>query len=223
MSDVREIAQEIVAREGGFVNDPADPGGATNHGVTIATLRALARDGNGDGLVNVADVQALTADDAVDIFLRQYFDRPGLARLPEALQPSVFDMYVNAGAMAVKLLQRVLKFCGYGVVDDGVLGPVTSAAATTEAAKGAQALVNRYGIARRDFYYGLADARPSSRKYATTKAGGKGGWITRAESFISPDLRLTDAQHHARIAAWNRSASGQPCSLKPDAAVSHSA
>ncbi|MBC7739137.1 MAG: peptidoglycan-binding protein, partial [Candidatus Saccharibacteria bacterium] len=47
MKTVTEIAQEIVAREGGYVNDPADPGGATNHGVTIGTMRALRRDING--------------------------------------------------------------------------------------------------------------------------------------------------------------------------------
>ena len=202
MPDVRQIAAEIVAREGGFVNDPADPGGATNHGVTIGTLRALGRDVNRDGQVDVADVRALSSAQAVEIFLSQYFDRPGLSRLPNALQPIVFDMYVNAGAMAVKLLQRMLKTCGYAVRDDGVIGPATMAAATTEAAKGAQALIDRYGVARRDFYYALADARPASRKFACTRAGGKGGWITRAESFISPELRLTDAQHQARVAAW---------------------
>lgn len=202
MPDVRQIAEEIVAREGGYMNDPSDPGGATNHGVTIGTLRALGRDVTHDGHFDVADVQALTRDEAVDIFLSQYFDRPGLARLPEALQASVFDMYVNAGVMAVKLLQRVLKTAGYPLGDDGVAGPVTLAAAMTEAAKGAQVLVDRYGVARRDFYYSLADARPASRKYACRRDGGKGGWITRAETFISPALRLTDAQHQARVAAW---------------------
>ncbi len=202
MPDVRQIAEEIVAREGGFVNDPADPGGATNHGVTLGTLKALSRDVTADGQIDVADVRALTGEDAVEIFLSRYFDRPGLRHLPQALQPPVFDMYVNAGVMAVKLLQRVLKASGYPLRDDGVLGPVTLTAACTEAAIGAQALVNRYGIARRDFYYGLADARPASRKYACKRDGGKGGWITRAEAFISPDLRLTQTQHQARIAAW---------------------
>ena len=202
MPNVRQIAEDIVAREGGFVNDPADPGGATNHGVTIGTLRALGRDVTQDGHVDGADIRALTSREAVDIFLTQYFDRPGLGRLPDALQPAVFDMYVNAGVMAVKLLQRVLKGAGYSVRDDGLIGPATTAAAMTEAAKGAQALVDRYGVARRDFYYGLADARPASRKYARSRNGGKGGWITRAETFISPALRLTDAQHQARTAAW---------------------
>ncbi|MGV8986719.1 MAG: holin-associated N-acetylmuramidase [Cypionkella sp.] len=203
MPNVRQIAEEIVAREGGFVNDPSDPGGATNHGVTIGTLRALGRDVTRDGHVDDADVRALSSREAVDIFLTQYFDRPGLGRLPDALQATVFDMYVNAGAMAVKLLQRVLKSIGYPLRDDGVVGPATLSATRTEASRGAQALVDRYGIARRDFYYSLADARPASRKYACRKDGGKGGWITRAETFISPALRLTDAQHQARVAAWN--------------------
>lgn len=202
MSHVRQIAEEIVAREGGYVDDPSDPGGATNHGVTIGTLQALGRDVTHDGRVDVADVRALSSDAAVDIFLAQYFERPGLGRLPDCLQPSVFDMYVNAGMMAVKLLQRVLMAAGYPLGDDGVIGPVTLAAAMTEAAKGALSLVDRYGAARRDFYYSLADARPASRKYACRRDGGKGGWILRAEAFISPALRLTDAQHQARVAAW---------------------
>jgi lysozyme family protein len=42
MNDVNQIAEEIVAREGGYVNDPDDPGGATNFGVTIHTMRRLA-------------------------------------------------------------------------------------------------------------------------------------------------------------------------------------
>ena len=42
MPNVRQIAQDIVAREGGYVNDPADPGGPTKYGVTLGTLRALA-------------------------------------------------------------------------------------------------------------------------------------------------------------------------------------
>jgi lysozyme family protein len=47
MHSVESIAAEIVRREGGFVNDPADPGGATNHGVTIHTMRRLGLDLNG--------------------------------------------------------------------------------------------------------------------------------------------------------------------------------
>ncbi len=199
MPDVRQIAQDIVTREGGYVNDPADPGGPTKHGVTLGTLRALARDVNADGVVDGADLRALNTAQAVEIFLTRYFDRPGLCLLPAALQASVFDMYVNAGSMAIKLLQRVLTAQGHKLRCDGVLGPATLAAVH---ACGAPALVDLYGVARRDFYYQLADARPASRKYALRRDGGKGGWILRAEEFISPALRLTQTQHQARVAAW---------------------
>ena len=63
-------------------------------------------------------------------------------------------------------------------------------------------LADAYGIARRNFYYALADARPASRKYARTRAGGKGGWIKRAEEFISPRFHLSEAGHRARVAKW---------------------
>ena len=49
MPDVKKIAEEIVAREGGYVNDPDDPGGATNFGVTIGTMKHLGLDLDGDG------------------------------------------------------------------------------------------------------------------------------------------------------------------------------
>lgn len=75
MQTVRQIAEEIVAREGGFVNDPDDPGGATNFGVTIHTMRRLGLDLTGDGQVDVSDVRHLTRRQAVDIFIRHYFER----------------------------------------------------------------------------------------------------------------------------------------------------
>jgi len=109
MLSVRSIAEDIVAREGGYVNDPDDPGGATNHGVTIGTMRALGLDLDSDGDVDTADVRRLTRAQAVDIFVAQYFRRPRIGMLPEPLQPSVFDMQVNAGANAVKILQRLLR------------------------------------------------------------------------------------------------------------------
>ena len=60
MQTVRQIAEDIVRREGGFVNDPDDPGGATNHGVTIHTLRRLGLDVTGDGTVDIDDVRRLS-------------------------------------------------------------------------------------------------------------------------------------------------------------------
>lgn len=202
MKSVQELAAEIVAREGGFVDDPDDPGGATNHGVTLATLRRLGLDLTGDGKSDLQDLRRLTAAQARDIFIRHYFHRPGLAALPEVLQPPVFDMYVNAGAQAVKVLQRLLSEMGFPCEADGQIGPQTIRAAQLAAEAAPDHLADAYGIARRNYYYALADARPASRKFARRRDGGKGGWILRAEEFISPKYRLTDAQHRARVAAW---------------------
>lgn len=203
MRDIHDIASEIVGREGGFVNDPDDPGGATNHGVTIHTLRRLGLDVTGDSAVDVADVRALSRAHAVEIFITHYFHRPGIGRLPGALQDTVFDMYVNAGANAVRILQRLLREMGHTVAVDGVIGPQTAEAARAayEAAPGH--VRDAYGIARRSYYLRLADRRPASRKYARTRAGGKGGWIRRAEAFIAPRYHLSAAEFYERVKAWD--------------------
>ena len=202
MQSVTDIAKEIVAREGGYVNDPDDPGGATKHGVTLRTLTGLGIDLTGDGRVDDADLRRLTPEKAADIYVEHYFRRTGIGRLPEALQASVFDMYVNAGTNAVRVLQRLLNLMGQPVAVDGMIGPRTVAAAEAAAGVDAALLADAYGIARRNYYYALADARPASRKYARRRDGGKGGWITRAEAFISPRFHLTEAEHRMRTATW---------------------
>ncbi|RMD91965.1 MAG: peptidoglycan-binding protein [Alphaproteobacteria bacterium] len=203
MQSVERIAEEIIAREGGFVNDPDDPGGATKFGVTIGTLRRLGRDVDGDGSVGEADVRALSREEAREIFLAEFFRGPGIDRLPEPLQPSVFDMYVNAGANAIVILQRLLNDMGQRVAVDGIIGPETIAACRIALAAAPSHFVDAYGIARRNWYYALADKRPSSRKYARSRSGGKGGWIRRAEEFISPRYHLTEEEHRRRTAAWD--------------------
>ncbi|MBB5222168.1 lysozyme family protein [Amaricoccus macauensis] len=202
MHSVESIAAEIVRREGGFVNDPDDPGGATKHGVTLGTLRRLGIDLDRDGDVDVDDVKALTPARAAQIYVRHYFREPGIDRLPEPLQPSVFDMQVNAGQNAVKILQRLMAAFGLPLADDGVVGPVTARTVARGMAKAPHHLVDAYGIARRNYYYRLADGRPASRKFARRNDGGKGGWIVRAEEFMAEKYHLTAAEHAARVAAW---------------------
>lgn len=202
MKTVRDLAAEIVSREGGFVDDPDDPGGMTKYGVTLQTLRRLGLDLTGDGVADAEDLHRLSRAQAVDIYIDHYFRRPGLAALPEVLQPSVFDMQVNAGANAVKILQRLCTQMGFPCIDDGVIGPATIRAAQLAFDAAPALLADAYGIERRNYYYALAGARPASRKYACRRDGGKGGWITRAEEFIAPRYHLTEAQHNARVAAW---------------------
>ena len=202
MISVAKLAEEIVAREGGYVNDPADPGGATNFGVTIHTARRLGLDLDGDGDVDSKDIRKITPKLACDIFLRDYYRRPRIHMLPEAVQASVFDMYVNAGGNAVKILQRLLRDMGHDISVDGAIGPLTAKAAYNAFDEAPEHFADAYGIARRNYYYALADRRAASRKFARTRTGGKGGWIKRAEEFISKRYHLSDADHAARVAPW---------------------
>ena len=203
MVSVDDIAREIVRREGGFVNDPDDPGGPTNLGVTLATLRRLGIDVDRDGDVDLNDLKRLTEAQAVMIFKDHYYTEPGIAWLPEPVQASVFDMYVNAGANAVKILQRLLDLFGRPVDVDGKIGNRTARAAAQVYLIAPNHLADAYGIARRNYYYKIGDRRPASRKYARRRDGGKGGWITRAEQFMAPRYHFSREDHRRRTAAWD--------------------
>jgi lysozyme family protein len=110
----------VLDLEGGFVDHPRDPGGATNLGVTRATLaKARGRP------VTVSDVRALTRAEAGTIYRRSYWDAVRGDDLPAGLDLAVFDYAVNSGpSRAVRSLQAVL-----GTVQDGRIGPKTIAAA----------------------------------------------------------------------------------------------
>ncbi|SEK17802.1 holin-associated N-acetylmuramidase [Pacificibacter marinus] len=202
MKTVQKIASDIIAREGGYVDDPDDLGGATKYGVTIGTLRRLGIDNDGDGRVTSSDVRLITRAQATDIYVEHYFNGPRIDELPPVLQASVFDMYVNAGSNAVRILQRLLVDMGQRISVDGVIGPKTIEACFLAQSLAPHHLADAFGIARRNYYYALADRRPKSRKYAKRRDGGKGGWITRAEDFISPRYHLTQAEHATRVASW---------------------
>jgi hypothetical protein len=107
----------VLKHEGGYVNHPADPGGATNLGITAATL-ARAR----GHPVSAADVAALTRAEAAAIYRRFFWNSARGDDLPAGLDHAVFDLAVNSGpGRAARLLQRVL-----AVAEDGVIGPASS-------------------------------------------------------------------------------------------------
>lgn len=112
--------EAVLAEEGGFVDHPSDPGGATNRGVTIANFRRYVK---ADG--TVADLKRLTAEQAGIVFKKQYWDKVKGDYLPSGIDHAVFDFAVNSGvSRSSKYLQRVL-----GVAQDGIIGPKTLEAA----------------------------------------------------------------------------------------------
>ncbi len=203
MISIDEITNEIIRREGGYVNDADDPGGATKYGVTLQTMRRLGLDLNQDGQVDTADVKMITITQVSEIYKNKYYFDPKIDKLPTALQASVYDMNVNSGSNSIKILQRLLNSFGEVVTIDGALGPHSLSASWRVWQKAPNHINDAYGIARRAYYYRLADLRTASRKYARKHDGGKGGWITRAEEFISKRFHFSSAQHLERTSLWD--------------------
>ena len=127
------MIDHILEFEGKFVDDPDDPGGATNWGISVRFLRTTTEwrkyDVDGDGDLDAIDMRALTREQAVDIYRQIYTSMPWLSRLGMAAFPA-FDHAINAGQRAaVKCVQRAIRAqCGVPLVDDGVIGPKTRSA-----------------------------------------------------------------------------------------------
>jgi len=109
----------ILGHEGGFVNDPQDPGGATNWGITIGTLSSWR-----GRPATVQDVRELTVAEAQAIYRRGYWDACRCGEMPWPVALPVFDAAVNQGPQRARVvLQMALR-----VRADGVIGPATMAA-----------------------------------------------------------------------------------------------
>lgn len=137
--------------EGGFVDNPHDPGGATNKGVTLHRLREWRHDDS----LGVQDIRTLTAIEATQIYVAGYWHPVQGDRLPAGLDLTAFDMGVNAGpGRSAKILQGVI-----GVPQDGDIGPFTLA--TTQQVihrRGTSPVIDDIAEAQIAYYRGLPDA-----------------------------------------------------------------
>lgn len=147
----------ILKHEGGFVNHPSDPGGATNKGVTIGTFRSYYPG------ASVSDLRRISTDQIEHIYRTGYWNKVKADDLPIGVDYVVFDFAVNAGPRrAIKELQQVV-----GVDDDGAIGPITMAAVMKMEPA---IIVDEFSEERLSFYRGLR----------TWKTFGK-GWARRTE------------------------------------------
>ncbi len=130
---------ETLRHEGGYVDHPLDPGGATNLGITQSTLSAIR-----GRPVSKAEIMALRRDAAAEIYRARYWKAVHADELPAGVDLAVFDLAVNSGTgRAIRTLQNVL-----GVPVDGVVGTETLAAAR---GRDASALVAQISAARLAF------------------------------------------------------------------------
>lgn len=106
---------ELLTHEGGYVDHPSDPGGATNHGVTERVARKFGYTGN---------MRGYPKEEAAKVYRSEYWEAVRADELPAPLRYPIFDAAVNSGSrQAILWLQQ-----GLDVKTDGVIGAQTLAA-----------------------------------------------------------------------------------------------
>jgi lysozyme family protein len=164
MADLKISISKTLVHEGGYVDNPNDPGGATKYGVTQRDI---------DGVRSAfpdfpADVKDLTMDQATRYYLHTYV-KPHVSEIQDqALTDKLFDMGVLFGiGTAVNILERVLN-----LPVDGIFG-TNDLVATNEAEP--SSLLSAFKTGLVSHAIGVANARPSERIFLH-------GWIVRVNS-----------------------------------------
>lgn len=175
MADYRDLLPIIKKWEGGYINDPADSGGATNKGVTLATFRQFyGKDKTAEDLKKLTDAQWLY------IFLNGYWDKMKASQIKnQAIANIVVDWaWASGPGTATKCVQDIL-----GVDVDGIVGPKTLQAINTAPQN---SLFDKIKSARIKFVERLAELRPKDKKFLT-------GWKNRINSFFFSSSAATEA------------------------------
>jgi len=168
----------VLAAEGGFVNHPSDPGGATNMGITLRTLSEFREEE-----ATEEDIRSLTRDEAREIYRARYWNPMRCGEMPAGIDLTAFDFGVNAGpGRSIRMLQR----CA-GAAADGSVGPVTLAALR---ARGAAAVIGRMAEARGAYY----------RDLPTFPVFGR-GWLRRVEAVRRASLAMAGEAGGTSLAA----------------------
>jgi lysozyme family protein len=154
----------VLKEEGGYTDNPADPGGATNCGITANTFIAWLDKHQQPR----RPVKTITSAEVLQIYRECYWDVMQCAALPAPVDLAVFDFGVNAGpARSIKYLQLAL-----GITADGVIGAATLSTANRTDAK---AIALRLLDLRNAYYRQIVAAQPSLHVFLD-------GWFERVAS-----------------------------------------
>jgi len=154
--DFDKAIEVILKHEGGYVNDPVDPGGETNMGISKKAYPYL-------------NIKELTKKDAKDIYFKDYWLKGKVSKVPEELRMIYFDMVVNMGrARAVKILQTAVSAKGVRTEVDGGIGPKTISNTLKSGLE-----PDRLRSYRVKYYADLISRKPKLEKYWF-------GWYRRA-------------------------------------------
>jgi lysozyme family protein len=173
MINIDQLINDLISREGGFVNKKADKGGPTKYGITIKTLSQYLH-----RAATISDVQNLDMATAKEIYLVKYYKAPRFDTLPEPVQPQAFDIGVNSGPeKAIQMMQRICNSAGFGPIDaDGVLGPESHGAINKAYSAMGGYFINAIEDERVAYYEYLVKQDPSQQEFIK-------GWLNRAQQF----------------------------------------
>lgn len=148
----------VLSREGGFVNDPHDRGGATNKGIT----QAVYDDWRTKHDLPTRSVADLNMDEIRTIYRTNYWEVSRCGTIPEPIDMFVFDSAVQHGPRkAIQFIQRAM-----GVQDTGYFGPLTIKALLREIEAGEVRILAQACMAhRRDFYAGIIKNDPTQKRF----------------------------------------------------------
>lgn len=172
MKTINGAIEEVLADEGGYVNDARDRGGETNFGITKTVAIANGYTG---------DMRAMTRDFAREVYFRQYVKAPGFDRVGDLSMPVAYELIntgVNMGpSVAAGFLQRALNLLTErGLVVDGRIGPASLAALDEflkrRGKEGERRLVALLNAFQGERYASLAEGRRANRAFFY-------GWLGR--------------------------------------------
>lgn len=167
MADFEKVIPTILKHEGGFVNNPVDPGGATNRGIIFSLFKQYASALNMEPTVEA--LKTLTEDQAKFIY-REHFWNPmqGDSFKDQQVAEIVFDAYVNAGRSGLRSFQKSV-----GVPADGEIGPYTLEILHQQNQK---TVFYNFKEVRTMYYQDLVKRKPQLGVFLK-------GWMNRINSF----------------------------------------
>lgn len=117
----------VLEHEGGYVNNPNDPGGETYYGISLRFLREHDIDIDGDGSVSAFDIRVMTVEKAKALYKKYFWDPLPLDEVKDQqIATKIFDICVNMGiSRGVRILQRALRRRDIDIPANGKFGPRT--------------------------------------------------------------------------------------------------
>lgn len=175
--DIKDMINEVIKKEGGFVNDPLDRGGATNFGITAKTFEHFV-----GFLPTSQQMASITKEFAAVIYEQEYYIKSKINDLPIGIREHVFDICVNSGQkIAYKILQKAIniELKDNKLVVDGIFGKLSKSSLESLLNSDFYAFYNIQNNIidlRIQFYKNIVERDSTQSKYLK-------GWINRAESF----------------------------------------